>query len=109
MFHAGDEARLWTRPWTEIWTAQSSSWHLVQLDNDPQTSLPHKDEGQIIFADPVSMVCSKVGTETIFVQIIRQRSSLYKLKGKETEIQPGLEPGSSKLRLDALTTELLEL
>ena len=32
-----------------------------------------------------------------------------KLKGKETEIQPGLERGSSKLRSDALTTELLEL
>ena len=31
------------------------------------------------------------------------------LKGKETEIQPGLEPGSSELQSDALTTELLEL
>ena len=27
-----------------------------------------------------------------------------KLKGKEAEIQPGLEPGSSKLQSDALTT-----
>ena len=33
---------------------------------------------------------------------------ISKLKGKETEIQPGLEPGSSKLRSDALTTELLD-
>ena len=28
---------------------------------------------------------------------------------KITEIQPGLEPGSSEFRSDALTTELLEL
>ena len=32
-----------------------------------------------------------------------------KLKGKETEIQPELEPESSKLWSNALTTELLEL
>ena len=30
-------------------------------------------------------------------------------KEKETETQPGFEPGSSKLQLDEFTTELLEL